>query len=791
MTAAAASRRGDNRELVALARGGGLNFIGAAITQLTTVGLLLYMTRDLSKTDVGLFRISVALFELLMIVALVGLGQAMTRYVAVFRADRDRAAVLGAIRLGIVVTTVSSVLVGALLFLVSPWLSETLYNEPGLVTPLRFVAFAIPPGALTAVALAACSGFRTMRPNALIGLMLDPILRLVLIVGALQLGLGLDGVLWAFVVIPYITCLLALLWLFVLARGPQVAPRSERRQIMRFASVAWVATFTTQGLLWLDLLILPAYISAAELAIYSVATSVVVLATFAMSPISQSLAPRIADLTRRKELRRLAIAYQAAASWMLRFSLPFFAIILIFPRPLLGLFGAGYGAGAAVTVILALGKLSDVATGPCGTMLNQAGLNKLALIDNVVILILNVSLNLILIPSHGIRGAAIAWTVSLLGVNVARAIQVRRRVVPAWPFNEGTPKSLAAFAWSVLAALVVREMIDGSPRKELYLATPVVFGVYTVLLVSLGLTAEDRLVLRDLLSLLKRENRRGAGAGGGAGRRKAAPEAVVEPAADLEPALVVQGEKTPARLARRFRRRNHLDQRPGTIDVILDELVSPLRYDVVVRQQFFAFLDANVDLLEEFSDLVIEARYEPYYVWFRDIVVGDRTKLLKGRSLDEAFADQVERVLAVRARFNPADESWGELLLRELPAGTQTTTGKTVGPRFVPVDGCHRIALLRHHGRKILPAGTYRLVGDRQSARDNTAILVPKLRLTEAEYLDYLAMGFDEDAPDSFADLVAGVAAHHPERSAELESVISIDLPLLLRGYGSAAPGSS
>ena len=168
------------------ARGGGLNFIGAAITQLTTVGLLLYMTRDLSKTDVGLFRISVALFELLMIVALVGLGQAMTRYVAVFRADRDRAAVLGAIRLGIVVTTVSSVLVGALLFLASPWLSNTLYNEPGLVTPLRFVAFAIPPGALTAVALAACSGFRTMRPNALIGLMLDPILRLVLIVGALQ-----------------------------------------------------------------------------------------------------------------------------------------------------------------------------------------------------------------------------------------------------------------------------------------------------------------------------------------------------------------------------------------------------------------------------------------------------------------------------------------------------------------------------------------------------------------------------------------------------------------------------
>jgi O-antigen/teichoic acid export membrane protein len=786
MTAAAASRRGDNRELVALARGGGLNFIGAAVTQLATVGLLLYMTRDLTKTDVGLFRISVALFELLKIVALVGLGQAMVRYVAMYRVDRDRASMLGAIRLGLVVTTISSVVVAAVLYLASPWLSDGIYHEPALVGPLRYVAFAIPPGAVTAVALAACSGFRTMRPNALIGLMLDPILRLVLIVGALQLGYGLDGAFWAFVIIPYITCLLSILWLAVLARGPQRRPRVASREIMSFSAVSWVATFTTQGLIWLDLLILPAYVSAAELAIYSVATSVVVLATFAMSPISQSLAPRIADLTRRKELRRLAIAYQAAASWMLRFSLPFFAIILIFPRPLLGLFGTGYGAGAAVTVILAIGKLSDVATGPGGTMLNQAGENKLALADNVITLVLNVGLNLLLIPSHGIRGAAVAWTVSLVGVNLARAVQVRRRVVPAWPFNEGTPKSLAAFAWSILTALVVRELIDGSPRKELYIAAPVVFGVYTILLLSLGLTDEDRLVLRDLLSLLRRGSRRSAGAGGGAGRRKAAAPVAED---ELQPALVVHAEGTPARLARRFRRRNHLDQRPGTIDIILDELVSPLRYDVIVRQQFFAFLDANADLLDEFNDLVVEAKAEPYYVWFKDIVVGERTKLLKGRTLDEAFADQIERVLAVRARFNPADESWGELLVRELPAGTHTTTGKVVGPRFVPVDGCHRIGLLRHHGRKILPAGTYRLVGDRQAVRDNTAILVPRLRLSEQEYLDYLAMGFDEDAPESFADLVAGVATRHPERSPELESVISIDLPLLLRGYGSSTAG--
>ena len=454
---------------------------------------------------------------------------------------------------------------------------------------------------------------------------------------------------------------------------------------------------------------------------------------------------------------------------------------------MLALFGTGYGVGATVTVILAFGKLTDVMTGPCGTMLNQAGYNKLALYDNLAALAINVGLNFALIPTYGLRGAAAAWTVSLIAVNAVRAYQVRRYITPAWPFSEGTPKALAAFAWSVLAALVVRELVDGSPRKELYIATPVVFAVYAAFVVGLGLTAEDRLVLRDLLSVLRRGGRRAP--------RPADPRpepalvtealAVVDDEPVTEP--IVEGETTPARMARRLRRRGHLDQRPGTVDVLLDELVSPLRYDVVVRQQFFAFLDANADLLDEFGDLVIEARDQPYYSWYRDIVIGPRTKLLKGRSLDEAFADQVERVLAMRARFNPADESWGELLLREVPAGTRTTTGKTVGPRVVPVDGCHRIALLRHHGRKVLPAGSYQLVGDKQSVRDNTALLIPRLHLTEQQYLDYLAMGFDEDAPDGFAELVAGVALRHPERSAELESVISVDLPLLLRGYGSTA----
>ena len=115
------------------------------------------------------------------------------------------------------------------------------------------------------------------------------------------------------------------------------------------------------------------------------------------------------------EVRRI---YAAATGWVVRLSLPAFVALLVFPDELLRLFGPDFAAGAAVTVILALGQLVNAATGPCGTLLNMSGRVALNMADNLAALVLNVLLNLWLIPAYGIVGAAVAWAVSLAAVNV-------------------------------------------------------------------------------------------------------------------------------------------------------------------------------------------------------------------------------------------------------------------------------------------------------------------------------------------------------------------------------------
>ena len=145
----------------------------------------------------------------------------------------------------------------------------------------------------------------------------------------------------------------------------------------------------------------------------------------------------------------------------------------------------------------------------------------------------------------------------------------------------------------------------------------------------------------------------------------------------------------------------------------------------------------------------------------------------------------------MRARFNPADESWGDLLLREVPAGTQTATGKVVGPASSPSTGATASPCCATTGARSCPPVRTSSSGTSSPVRDNTALLIPSLHLTEEQYLDYLAMGFDEGAPDGFAGAGrrGGAAPSRPFRGARERD--QRGLAALLRGFGSTPSGSA
>jgi O-antigen/teichoic acid export membrane protein len=484
-----------DRQVRGMARGGGLNLLGALCGQGALFLVMLLLARELGIAEVGRYAQCYALLALLGLLSLSGFRAGLTRFVAVHLADDDPASIRGTVRLGLTISGLGAVLIGVALALAAPALADVLH-DPELTGGLRLVALALPASVVCEAALAATRGWRTQRPFTLVGQIYEPFTRLVLTAVVLAAGLGVTAALWAVVVAAWTAALLALGALVRLMRTVAPAPPAYRpRQLFGFSTVSWASSLASTGLIWIDTLLLGAFAND-DIGVYTVATRLVTVAIFVLAPINAAFGPYIAYLYHRDQLAEVRRVYKAATGWVVRLSLPAFVALLVFPSSLLPLFGTGFAEGAAVTVVLAVGQLVNAATGPCGTLLNMSGRVSLNMLDNVGALVLNVGLNLWLIPAYGITGAAVAWSASLVAVNLARVAQVWW-LVRAVPLTAGLVKGLAAGGAALVAALAVRWLVPEGPGR-LVAGLAAIAAVYLGAVLALGLSKEDTMVLRAL-----------------------------------------------------------------------------------------------------------------------------------------------------------------------------------------------------------------------------------------------------------------------------------------------------
>jgi hypothetical protein len=237
---------------------------------------------------------------------------------------------------------------------------------------------------------------------------------------------------------------------------------------------------------------------------------------------------------------------------------------------------------------------------------------------------------------------------------------------------------------------------------------------------------------------------------------------------------------------------------PGTEPVPLDELLSPLRYDIVVRADHFRFLEDRFDLFERDPDAYVRlAQGHPYFTWY--------TQVALPRYRPHASGDERRRLAAFRRRVLAAAALWrsfkaagfdarNPVTLRVAVPAAATATGKVVRRRVHVGDGCHRLAMLVAVGEPTLLPGWYRVRSDPlRSLIDNTSALIGPLGLGREEYYRFLARGYGAGPATGRDEIVRHVAAHTPDRLAELRQVLALDEPRLdtiSAGRTNREPGS-
>jgi O-antigen/teichoic acid export membrane protein len=103
-------------------------------------------------------------------------------------------------------------------------------------------------------------------------------------------------------------------------------------------------------------------------------------------------------------------------------------MILACGWPLLWLFGKGFVQGYYLMFVLAIGIMARAAIGPGERFLNMVGEQKICAAVAASALALNLLLCVLLIPTYGIMGAAIAMSVAFVVESILIFVAAKRRL---------------------------------------------------------------------------------------------------------------------------------------------------------------------------------------------------------------------------------------------------------------------------------------------------------------------------------------------------------------------------
>jgi len=240
-------------------------------------------------------------------------------------------------------------------------------------------------------------------------------------------------------------------------------------------------------------------------------------------------------------------------------------------------------------------------------------------------------------------------------------------------------------------------------------------------------------------------------------------------------------------LRRRFRTKLHevgFGYSRGTEPVAIDDLISPLRYDILVRQRFFEFLGEHHQLYDDDLPRLVElSRAQAYHDWYVKV---EAPHFLpnKASRLEEAFADRVAATVRLyRSVIAEGFDDEQPVKLRTGRAIAPTATGKRIACRVFPGDGCHRLALLRSKGVTVLEPGRYIVHTQRRFVPwDMTVPLLAPLGVDRESYWRFMALAYGDLVADDYSGPAENAAASDPARCREMLDVAASDTPLLSVG---------
>ena len=486
----------DEREaLETIAHGAVLTSGGVAGQRALIAAAEFALTRGLGPAAYGVYALAWRIAQLLSRLVTFGSVPAIQRYLPEYAEDPDRRGAVAGLAYATTVGFGVAIAVGV--WLAAPTINARTVADPTFVATIR--AFGGLVG-LLGVVMVASAVFRAVgsaRGEVLFNKLLRPGVRLVGAVGALSLGYSVVGVAGAIVAA---TALLAAAAVPLSASVTGVRPslRGARAEARRFYDHAAPVAMSSLGKVFqnrVDVLLVGALLTATAAGVYNVVLVVIAVAWIPLLSFNQLLPPVASELYADDRTTTLNAVYGSVTRQIVTSVVPILAVLAVYGREILALFGEPYVAGYVPLVVYLGGVFVGSAVGATGWLLMMTDHQYARMALDWLLAVLNVGLTYAFVVRYGLVGAALGTS---LAIAVQNGIQVvlLRHFEGLWPFDRTFFTPLAAGGVAAAAMFAVREFLAG-PTAVLA-GVPLGIVAYVVSLRLIGVDPRDRFVARRL-----------------------------------------------------------------------------------------------------------------------------------------------------------------------------------------------------------------------------------------------------------------------------------------------------
>jgi O-antigen/teichoic acid export membrane protein len=494
-----------NESLKKVARGTTFAFFGLFVYLFLEFITRAIIARNATQSEYGVFSIGFVLLNFFVIASCLGLQSGTPRYIAYFRGKDDDEKVKGVIASTIRLSFIASLFCFLLFFFSSDFLTALFHLQQSSI--LKIFALAVPFFVAIEILASIFLGFDRVHEKVYFRDVLMNMLKVSFIALVIVLGHSFLEMIYAYLLSIVIAAIAFIIYAVKKLSLKNISADSVTKELLLFSIPLLISCVLSIIILQMDTLMLGYFKTAAIVGLYNAACPISLLILLFPKSLDFIYVPIISQLYSKSLMGEIRRNYAILTKWVFSATFPIFLIIFLFPEAVLNVFfGSAYVQASVVLTlqILALGMFTCVLLGPNAATLIIIGKTKLNMIDDLVGAITNVSLNIFLIPTLGIVGAAIASVISLSFINMLKSVQIFR-IHKIHPFTmnylkPGVTSTLLIFVIYMLAKHLFSTSITIWMLILLLFLFLAVYGV--CLLITRSFDKEDVMMIQEMEKIL-------------------------------------------------------------------------------------------------------------------------------------------------------------------------------------------------------------------------------------------------------------------------------------------------